>query len=221
MISKSTFQFLKDLKRNNDREWFMDNKIRFEDAKADFEEYINSLILQLAKFDKSIGHLQAKDCIFRIYRDVRFSNDKSPYKTNFGAHITSAKSKSEIHTKAGYYIHVSPGDSMLAGGAYLPPSPWLKAIRSEIDHHGKEFKKIITSTAFTKYFKEIEGEKLVKVPKEFPKDHPDIELLKFKSYLAVHKMEDATVLSKDFLKHSAEVFKALKPFDDFLNRSQE
>ena len=221
MISKSTFQFLKDLKSNNDREWFMDNKPRFEEAKANFEDYVNSLILQISKFDSSVGHLEAKDCIFRIYRDVRFSKDKSPYKTNFGAHITSAKSKTEIHTKAGYYIHLAPGDAMLAGGAYLPPAPWLKNIRSEIDHHGKEFKKIITSTTFKKYFKEIEGEKLVKAPKEFPKDHPDIELLKYKSYLAVHKPADKTVLSKDFVKYSSDVFKALKPFDDFLNRSQD
>ncbi|WP_257669959.1 DUF2461 domain-containing protein [Parapedobacter tibetensis] len=221
MISKATFQFLKDLKKNNNRDWFMDNKSRFEEAKADFEEYINSLISQISKYDKGISHLQAKDCIFRIYRDVRFSKDKSPYKTNFGAHITSAKSKSEIHTKAGYYIHLAVGDSMLAGGAYLPPAPWLKNIRAEIDYHGEELKKIITSAAFKKYFKEIEGEKLVKAPKGVPKDHPDIELLKYKSYLAVHKLDDKTVLSKEFVTYSADVFKALKPFDDFLNRSQD
>jgi uncharacterized protein (TIGR02453 family) len=221
MISKATLQFLKDLKKNNERGWFMDNKARFEEAKSDFEEFTNTLISQISRFDEGIGHLQAKDCIFRIYRDTRFSKDKSPYKTNFGAHITSAKSKSEIHTRAGYYIHLAPGDSMLAGGAYLPPTPWLKNIRSEINHHGKEFKKIITSATFKKYFTEIEGAKLVKAPKEFPKDHPDIELLKYKSYLAVHKPDDKTVLSKDFVKYSADVFKALKPFGDFLNRSQD
>jgi uncharacterized protein (TIGR02453 family) len=110
---------------------------------------------------------------------------------------------------------------MLAGGAYLPPAPWLKNIRSEIDHHGEEFKQIITSPAFKKYFKKIEGDKLVKVPKEFPKDHPDMELLKYKSYLAVHKTDDKTVLSKDFVRYSTVAFKALKPFGDFLNRSQE
>jgi uncharacterized protein (TIGR02453 family) len=221
MISKSTFQFLKDLKKNNDRDWFMDNKGRFEEAKADFEAYVNSVISQISKFDTSIGHLEAKDCIFRIYRDVRFSKDKSPYKTNFGAHITSAKSKSEIHIRAGYYIHLAPGESMLAGGAYLPPAPWLRNIRSEIDHHAEEFKQIITSRSFKKYFKQIEGEKLVKAPKEFPKDHPDIELLKYKSYLAVHKTDDKTVLSKDFVRYSTGAFKALKPFGDFLNRSQD
>lgn len=221
MISKQTFQFLKDLKKNNNRDWFMDNKSLYEESKMEFEGFINSLIQQIGKFDKSISHHTAKDSVFRIYRDVRFSKDKSPYKTHFGAHITSAKSKSEIHSKAGYYIHIAPGDSMLAGGAYLPPAPWLKAIRSEIDHNGNEFKKIINNSTFKKYFKKIEGDKLVNAPKEFPKDHKDIELLKHKSFLASHKMNDNIVLSQSFLTHASSVFKALQPFDSFLNRAQD
>lgn len=216
-ISKSTFQFLKDLKSNNDRDWFNANKERYTVAKEEFDQFINSLIAEIAKFDPSISHFTAKDCVFRIYRDVRFSKDKSPYKTHFGAHITSAPKKSEIHTRAGYYIHLEPGESMLAGGAYLPESKWLRAIREKIYMETKEFKKIIGNKDFKQYFGEIEGEKLKKAPKDFPADHPEIELLKQKSFLATHKLKDKDVLSADFLTHSSNTFKALFPFDSFLN----
>ena len=144
-IDKSTFKFLKDLKANNDREWFNDNKPKFIEAKTNFEEFINALINEISKFDQGIAHFTAKECVFRIYRDVRFSKDKSPYKTHLGAHITSAPKKSEIHTRAGYYIHFEPGASMLAGGAYVPESKWLRAIREKIYTDPKEIKKILHS----------------------------------------------------------------------------
>jgi uncharacterized protein (TIGR02453 family) len=216
-IDKSTFKFLKDLKANNYREWFNDNKSRFIEAKTNFEEFIDSLIKEVSKFDPGIAHFTAKDCVFRIYRDVRFSKDKSPYKTHFGAHITSAPKKSEIHTRAGYYIHFEPGASMLAGGAYVPESKWLRAIREKIYTDPKEFKKILNAKQFKEIFGEIEGEKLKRAPKDFPQDHPDIELLKQKSFLATHKLADKIVLSDDVLSHSAKVFKALHPFDAYLN----
>ena len=125
-ISKNSLQFLKELKSNNNRDWFMANKPRYEDARKEFEVFIDALIEQISIFDPSIGHHTGKDCIFRIYRDVRFSKDKSPYKTHMGAHITSAAKKSEIHSRAGYYVHIGPGESMLAGGAYLPQGPGSK-----------------------------------------------------------------------------------------------
>ena len=114
-ISKNTFHFLKDLKENNNRDWFLENKPRFEEAKKEFEIFIDHLIDEITKFDGSIGHHHAKDCVFRIYRDVRFSKDKSPYKTHLGAHITSAAKRSEIHSRAGYYIHIEPGKSFVGG----------------------------------------------------------------------------------------------------------
>lgn len=218
-ISKSTFKFLKDLKANNNREWFNDNKDQFEEAKADFELFITDLIKNIAKFDPSVGDVNPKKAIFRIYRDVRFGKDKSPYKVNFGAHLTSSPSK--IHDRAGYYIQIQPGNSFLAGGAYLPPAPWINKIRQEIDYNTKEFKKIITSASFKKYFGEIEGEQLKTAPKGYPKDHPEIELLKYKSFLATNYCDDKLVLDNSFLKHSTDVFKAMKPFDDFLNRAAE
>lgn len=219
-ITKKTFQFLKDLKENNDRDWFNANKDRYLEAKTEFDEFIDALIAEIAGFDPTVAHFRARDCVFRIYRDVRFSKDKSPYKTHFGAHITSAPKKSEIHTRAGYYIHLEPGDSMLAGGAYLPESKWLRAIREKIYSETKDFKKILNNKSFKEYFGEIEGEKLQRPPKDFPADHPEIELLKQKSFLATHKLPDKQVLDKDFLKHSGKVFKALFPFDAFLNTAQ-
>ena len=220
-ISKNTFQFLKELKQNNNRDWFLENKPRYEEAKKEFEVFIDALIAEISKFDGSIGHHTAKECIFRIYRDVRFSKDKSPYKTHMGAHITSAAKKSEIHSRAGYYIHIGPGESMLAGGAYLPQGPWIKAIRQEIAYNADDFRKIINSKKFKEHFGEIEGEKLKKAPKGYSPDHPEIELLKYKSFLASNKVSDKDVTSKDFLKHSAVVFTTLHPFDEFLNRATD
>ena len=222
MLTKQTFKFLNDLRKNNNREWFKSNKSRFEEAKAEFENFINALIFQLSKFDKSIASLQAKDCVFRIYRDVRFSKDKSPYKTHFGAHLTAGGKKSEIHSRAGYYIHIEPsGKSILAGGAYMPPSPWINAIRQEIHYNAKKIKTVINGKEFKNYFGEIEGEKLVRPPKGYEANDPEIELLKLKSLLAVHKLSDKEILAKDFLAHTAKVFKVLYPFNAFLNQAMD
>ncbi|MBI3815358.1 MAG: DUF2461 domain-containing protein [Nitrospinae bacterium] len=217
MIGKQTFQFLKELKKNNNRNWFNANKEKYQAAAAEFEDFVNVVIASISQFDKSISGILAKDCIFRIYRDVRFSKDKSPYKTHFGAWIVKSGRKS--HDEAGYYIHIEPDASILAGGAHNPPPDWLRGIRSKIHNNGKEFKKIIGSASFKKYFKEIEGEKLSRPPHGFDANHPDIELLKQKSYLAVHKVDDKTVMSDNFIKLCSEVFKALYPFDEFLNQA--
>lgn len=219
-MHKKTFQFLKNLKNNNNREWFNDNKERYLEAKEDFESFVDKVIPRIAKFDTSIKGLTAKDCVFRIYRDVRFSKNKDPYKTNFGGHLVAGGRKSG-ESRAGYYIHIEPGSSILAGGAYHPPSSWLKAIRQEIDYNTKEFKKILNSKRFKEYFGEMEGEQLKTAPKGYPKDHPEIEVLRYKSLLAVHNLTDKQVLSDDFSEHVVKVFKALKPFNDFLNRSTD
>lgn len=220
MLSSSTFKFLRDLKKNNNRDWFNANKLRYEEAKKDFEQFINPLIASIGKFDKDIRGLEAKDCVFRIYRDVRFSKDKSPYKTHFGAHIVAGGKKNEMH-RAGYYIHISPGDCFMAGGAYTPPADWMNAIRKEIRYNAKELKKVLNRKEFKKYFGKIEGEKLSRPPKGYEKNHPEIELLKHKSLLAVHKLKDEQVLEKSFLTHCSKVFQALYPFDKYLNQSMD
>jgi len=219
MIEKSTLDFLKDLSANNNRDWFKSNKARHDEAKANVEAFIDELIAKISKFDPSISHHTGKSAMFRIYRDVRFSKDKSPYKTHFGAHITGAAKKSEIHSRAGYYIHISPESTMLAGGAYMPQGPWLKGIRANIADDPTAFKKIVNKASFKKYFGTFEGEQLKTAPKGYPKDHPEIELLRYKSFLATHDCPDEEVLSKDFASHAATVFKALYPFDEYLNRA--
>jgi uncharacterized protein (TIGR02453 family) len=217
MISYKTYQFLSELSEKNNRPWFQANKSRYEEARADFEQFISKLILEIATFDPPIAELEAKRSIFRIYRDTRFSKDKKPYKTNLGAHLVSVEAKP--HDRAGYYIHLQPGNSFLAGGAYLPPAPWLKAIRNKIDQKGNELIKIINDPVFKKFFGDMEGEKLKTTPRDYQADHPFIELLRYKSFLAVHKLTDKDTMSESFLKKAAEVFRALKPFDDFLNQS--
>ncbi|MBK9336437.1 MAG: DUF2461 domain-containing protein [Lewinellaceae bacterium] len=220
-ISPPTFQFLGDLKANNNRDWFTTNKPRYEAAHKEFLLFTDALIAEIAQFDPGIAHYTAKDCVFRIYRDVRFSKDKMPYKTHFGAHVTAAPKKSEIHTRAGYYLHLEPGATMLAGGAYLPEATWLKAIRQEIAYCTEEFLGILNNPDFKKYFGDMAGEKLIKTPRDYPAEHPAIELLKHKSFLATHYCTDEQVLSEGFLRHCAEVFRAMQPFDQFLNRSTD
>ena len=122
-ISNTTFKFLKDLNANNTKEWFTANKKRYEEAKAEFETFVGALIKSIAKFDEPVGELDPKKCVFRIYRDTRFSKDKTPYKINMGASFSASRSK--IHDHAGYYLHIEPGKSFLAGGAYEPPTPWI------------------------------------------------------------------------------------------------
>ncbi len=220
-ISKRVFEYLTNLKQNNNREWFNEKKASYEAVKEEFEVFIDKLIPGIAGFDETISHHIAKKCIFRIYRDVRFSKDKSPYKTHLGAHITPAKNKSDTNAGAGYYIHIEPGASILAGGAYQPQALWLKNIREEIDYNSADFKKIIEADSFKKFFGSIEGEKLKRNPKGYANDHPEIELLKFKSFTAVHNLVDQQVLANDFLDHTIKVFKVLHPFNSFLNQALE
>ncbi|MCB0738432.1 MAG: DUF2461 domain-containing protein, partial [Bacteroidetes bacterium] len=187
-IPTATLEFLSSLNSNNNKEWFAENKSIYELAKQDFVCFIEKLIASIAQFDALVGDVEAKKAIFRIYRDTRFSNDKTPYKTNMGAHIVAYSKKP--HDRAGYYLHIEPNNCFLAGGAYLPPAPWIKAIRQEIEYNADEYRSIVNAKDFKKYFGEVEGEKLKTAPKDYPKDHPEIELLKHKSFLAVHNLQD-------------------------------
>jgi uncharacterized protein (TIGR02453 family) len=177
---------------------------------------VQGVIDRIILFDPIIKGLEAKSCVFRINRDIRFSNDKSPYKSHFGAFIVRGGKKNG-DKYAGYYFHIEPGASIMAGGAYTPPAPWLSAIREKISDSPEEFMKITGEKDFIKYFKSIDGEKLKTAPKGYPKDHPQIELLKYKSYLVVNEAPDKLVLSKDYMDHVVNVFKAMKPLNDYLN----
>jgi uncharacterized protein (TIGR02453 family) len=215
-IEKSTLQFLSDLQKHNDREWFNANRKRYEDAKANFTGFIQETIDEIVSFDPILKGLEAKSCIYRINRDIRFSNDKSPYKSHFGAFILRGGNKN-MHSLAGYYIHIEPGNSMLAGGAYMPPTSRLSVVREKIDEHGDKLIRIISSKDFIRNFGELDGEKLKTAPKGYPKDHKYIELLKFKSFLATKLISDKEVLQKEYFSNIIEGCRAMKPLIDFLN----
>jgi uncharacterized protein (TIGR02453 family) len=215
-IKKSTLDFLTGINCNNNRDWFLANKPQYQDARDNFESFVQALINEIVLFEPVMKGLEAKSCVFRINRDIRFSNDKSPYKSHFGAFMVRGGKKNGDKF-AGYYFHIEPGKSIMAGGAYTPPTPWLSAIREKISDTPDEFIKITKAKDFIKYFGAIDGEKLKTAPKGYPSDHPNIELLKFKSYLVVNEAPDKLVLSKDFMEHVVNVFKAMKPLNDYLN----
>ena len=215
-IKKSTLDFLDSLKDNNNRDWFIKNRPAYIDAKDNFESFVQDIINNIVDFEPILKGLEVKSCVYRINRDIRFSNDKSPYKSHLGAFIVRGGKKNGDKF-AGYYVHIEPAKSIIAGGAYMPPAPWLSAIREKIDEEPDEFVKIINSKDFVKYFGKIEGEKLKKAPKGYPSDHPNIELLKYKSYLIVNEVNDEFVLSQNYFDHVLKVLKAMKPFNDFLN----
>jgi len=215
-IKKSTLDFLNTLKYNNNRDWFIKNKSRYIEAKDNFESFVQEIINNIIDFEPIMKGLEVKSCVYRINRDIRFSNDKSPYKSHFGAFIVRGGKKNGDKF-AGYYIHVEPAQSIIAGGAYMPPAPWLSAIREKISEEPEKFIKIINSKDFIKYFGKIDGEKLKTSPKGYSSDHPNIDLLRYKSYLVVNEVSDEMVLSYKYFDHLMNVVKAMKPFNDYLN----
>src|SRR4030042_4311900 len=216
-IKQSTLDFLSDLKRNNERDWFIKNRKRYDDARMNYEAFVQAVIDEISEFDPIISGLEAKSCTYRINRDIRFSNDKTIYKTHLGAFIVKGGKKNGDRY-AGYYVHVEPGNnSMIAGGAYMPPALWLRLIREKIDEQAEKFLKIIENKEFVKFFGKLEGEKLKTAPKGFPKDHPHIELLKLKSFLVVRMISDKEVISKDCFDLIIRASKIMKPLNDYLN----
>src|SRR5580704_12331524 len=204
MLQLSTIKFLKDLKKNNNKPWFDANRKKYEDAKSDFENFIQSIIDSHSKKDPTIKELKAKGCTFRINRDIRFSKDKTPYKTNMGASINRGGKKSIY---AGYYFHCEPGESFVGGGIWVPMPPELKKVRQEIDYNLDEFKKIVGSKKFKSVYSELyrgEDVSLSKVPQGFEKDNLAAEFLKLKSFLAMKKLSDTDIASKDLEKKVLE-----------------
>lgn len=217
MIKQATFDFLNDLKANNNRDWFKANKKQYDAAKDNIIAFLSELIPKIKVFDEGIGALQPKECLFRIYRDVRFSKNKAPYKTNFGASISPGGKKM---MSAGYYINIATaGECFAGGGMYMPPSKLLKAIRQEIDYNSKTFEAILNAPDFKSTYGELQHLALKTAPKGYPKDHPYIHLLRYKSYVATKKFTEAEVLSTHFADEVAASFSVLKPLNDFLNEA--
>ncbi|GMO25388.1 MAG: DUF2461 domain-containing protein [Termitinemataceae bacterium] len=215
MDTRVIFNFLKDLEANNSLDWMKANKKVYENAKAEYEILIQELINGISSFDNSVKNLIPKDLIWRLNRDTRFSNDKSPYNPSFRAHISIA-GRNPI--PAGYYLNIKPGKIFLGGGLFVPQFPEAtKLVRDFIVKNEKELEKIIGQKTFAENF-EIVGEKLKNIPKDYDKEHKFAEYLKHKSWDIEYYVQDKVFLDTDkFIKLSVEMFKYMKPFNDYLN----
>ncbi|MEM9549011.1 MAG: DUF2461 domain-containing protein [Bacteroidota bacterium] len=209
-ISKETFDFLKKLGNNNNRDWFTKNKPKYVLAKDNVSEFAEALMEELGKHD----HIEKKK-VFRIYRDVRFSKDKTPYKTNIGCSFTRATAK----LRGGMYLNIEPGNTFIGGGFWGPNAQDLKRIRNEFLFNADPFRKILNARKFKDYFGELGGEELKTAPKGFDKEHPNIDLIRKKQYLIGRNFTDREALSKGFLNECNLTFKAMRPFFDFMSET--
>jgi uncharacterized protein (TIGR02453 family) len=211
-----TLDFLLALQKHNNKAWFDAHRAEYQTAKQHFADFVETFIDEFRSVE-DFADLSAKDCLFRINRDVRFSKDKSPYKSNMGASLALGGKHS---IRAPYYIHIEPpGKSFLAGGAYDPTPDQLAALRRSIDRDAEPLKAAINNRAFKKYFGTLSGEKLKTPPRGYASDHPEIDLLKYKQFIVIHPLSDIEVLSPRLMSHTVEVFAALKPLLDWLNQS--
>ncbi|WP_077922809.1 DUF2461 domain-containing protein [Spirosoma sp. 209] len=219
MLHPSTLTFLSDLKENNNKPWLDANRATYEAAKGDFIQLVTALIDGLSTIDPAIAEsgLQAKNCLFRINRDIRFSPNKSPYKTNFGAWLNPGGKKSE---SAGYYLNVQPGGSFVAGGLYMPDPAALSAVRQEIDYSLDEFEGLLNQPAFARHFKGLDrSDALQRPPKGYTADNPAVEYLKLKSFTVSHPLSDTDLTKPTLTKRVLDAFAALQPLVHYLNRA--
>ncbi len=207
--------FLNDLKQNNNREWFNSNKEFYLRAKKIFDDFVDDLIAGVETFDPSLRGLNSKSCVYRIYRDVRFSRDKTPYKKYFSAYIASNGGRKS--SLAGYYIHIEPGNCLAGGGLHCPKPELLKEVRFEIYNQPEQFKNILENSRFSKTFGTVTGDSLIRPPKGFPKEFRYMQWIKQKEYLVGHGFPEAFTSDDGFLPYLLDVFKTMKPFIDFLN----
>ena len=221
MMTKEALLFLKDLIANNNTEWMHANKKRYENYKKDYHQYIAEILAEIKPLDKSLEPLEVKNCTFRINRDIRFSKDKSPYKTNMGVWFSQNKNRKN---SPGYYIHFEKGNSFIAGGVWCPEPDELKKIRKEIEFFHDDLEKIVNDKTFKKEFVALSREEnnvLKNAPKGFEPTHPAIEFLKLKSFTASQRIDDKLFTEPDFSKKIAQKLITLKPMNDFLNRALE
>ena len=219
MLSNETLKFLKELSKNNNKEWFEKNRKRYENAQSEIKNFISEWIKSYGKKDDSIAYLDPKKCIFRINRDVRFSANKNPYKNNLGAYLTKGGKNANL---AGFYLHIEPGNCFFGAGNYMPMPDQLAKIRQEIDYNFSDFKKIVSSKKFKENFGDLSVEnKLKRAPKGYEEDNEAIEYLKLKGFTVFKKFKDEEITSNDLVKTITELSIIVKPFIDFLNKSVE
>jgi uncharacterized protein (TIGR02453 family) len=221
MLEPQTLKFLTNLQKNNNRDWFEKSRSAYEAARIDFQNFIQLVIDDLERKDATITGLSARDCLFRINRDVRFSKDKSPYKTNMGASIKREGKKSPY---AGYYFHAEPGKSFTGGGLWMPDAAALKKVRQEIDYNWEEFHAIITAKNFKAVFGDLYKGNEVSLstnPKGYDKENPAIHYLKLKSFIAEQSITDDELFKATLHKKTITAFQTLQPLICFINRSLE
>ncbi|MFY0482189.1 DUF2461 domain-containing protein [Flavobacterium sp. PLA-1-15] len=219
MLSNESLQFLEDLKANNNRDWFLDNKKRYELFKKDYHQLVSDFLDAMKPLDPSLELLEVKNCTFRINRDIRFSKDKSPYKAHLGIWMSAGAKGAN---RSGYYVHIEKGGSFIAGGFYSPEADELKKVRKEIAFFYDDLEEIVNDKNFKKEFGSLdrtESNSLKNAPKDYEKDHPAIEFLKLKSYTASQKFDIKEVTQKDFVAKMSKKLIALKPLNDFINRA--
>jgi uncharacterized protein (TIGR02453 family) len=213
---KDILDFLKDLESNNTREWFEKNRDRYELTRKKFLAVAELLIHEIRKFDAEIPALSPKDCVFRIFRDVRFSNDKRPFKTNYGCFIARGGRKSGF---AGYYLHIQPGECFVSGGIYMPPPEHLQAIRQDIYYHPDNYIELIDNKEFKSIYTLEYFDKLKTAPKGYPKDFVHLDLIKNRNYAFGHRVEEAELFAADFLTKTIALFKIIYPLNRYLNKA--
>ena len=212
-----TLDFLSDLARHNKKEWMDDNKKRYLQAKDQVIELIAEIVQKSSAFEPGLAGIDPKKTLFRINRDIRFSKNKDPYKTNFGASIVEGGRRSG---NPGFYLHIMPGNNFAGGGIYQPPSEVLQKVRQEIDYNGQEVRSIIEDATFRDTFGEPYGDdKLKTAPKGYPKDHENIELLQLKHYVFMKSLNDKEITAANFSDSAVEIFRTLHPFNQFLLRA--
>ena len=219
MLSKDTLQFLDDLKANNNRDWFLDNKKRYEDFKKDYQLLVADLLDAMKPLDPSLEMLEVKNCTFRINRDIRFSKDKTPYKSHLGIWLSSG---AKGLNRSGYYIHLENGSSFIAGGLYCPEANDLKKMRKEIAYFHEDLDSILNEEAFKKEFNDFDRDEkntLKNPPRGYEKEHPAIDLLKLKSFESSQKIDFSTAGTKDLVTTVSKKLILLKPLNDFINRA--
>lgn len=215
---KEILAFLTDLEANNSREWFEENRKRYEETRKEFLDFTGKMILEIRKFDEEMPLLNPKDCIFRIFRDVRFSLDKSPYKTNYGSYMSRGGFKAGF---AGYYFHISPTECFQSGGVYMPSPEHLQAIRQEIYYRPKDYLSIVNDKKFKLIYTDPYFDSLKTAPKGFPKDWEHIDLLKPRNYAFGHPIDPKELTTPDLLNNIIERYRIIYPLNHFLNSAIE
>ena len=215
-MNKNVLAFLEQLSENNQKSWMDENKSWYLQVKKEFHAEVDNLLKGLVELEPGMASFTAKDCTFRQNRDVRFSPNKMPYKVNMAAYFALGGKKSP---GPGYYLHIQPGNSFVGGGLYLPPADMLKKLRQEIDYSGEELKAIIAEKNFKDQFDTLKGEKLKTSPRDYDVDHPQIDLLRFKSFEVFTTLSDEVIKGERVVEKSLEAFKVMQPFMEFLYRS--